>query len=171
MSDKEIPIELVATKILLARGRKVMLDKDLAGLYGVETFNLNKAVKRNIDRFPEDFMFQLNNKEYEDLRSQIVTTKELSKRRTLPYAFTEHGILMLSSVLNSKKAIQVNVQVMRVFIKMRELLTSQIELARKLAIIEKFGKENTKDIKEIWNAIRELYGFQSKDKNKKIGFD
>jgi len=112
--EQLVPIERIEAKILLIRGQKIMLDKDLAELYGVETKVLIQAVKRNIERFPEDFMFQLTKEEFEILRSQFVTSS-WGGRRYLPYAFTEHGILMLSSVLNSERAILVNIQIMRTF--------------------------------------------------------
>lgn len=117
----------IQTKIFILRGKKVMLDKDLAMLYEVETRALVQAVKRNIERFPEDFMFQLTDKEFKNLISQFVTSSWGGTRK-LPYAFTEHGILMLSSVLSSEKAVQVNIQIMRTFIKMREMLVNHQEI-------------------------------------------
>ena len=117
-----IPMEVIEGKILLIRGRKVMLDRDLAELYGVETFNLNKAAKRNIDRFPSDFMFQLTSEEADSLRFQIGMSKTTGRggRRYRPYVFTEQGVAMLSGVLNSKRAVQVNIAIMRTFVKLRE---------------------------------------------------
>ena len=155
MSDKEIPIELVATKILLVRGRKVMLDKDLAGLYEVETFNLNKAVKRNIDRFPEDFMFQLTMEEYKNLIFQNGRSN-WGGRRHLPYAFTEQGVAMLSSVLKSKRAIWVNITIMRAFVKLRELLLTHKELAEKLEELERKYQLHETDIQAIFEVIKKL---------------
>src|SRR4030066_2013089 len=121
-----IPVEMIEKKILLIRGEKVMLDADFAELYGVETSNLNKAVKRNIDRFPEDFMLQLTKEEADSLRFQIGMSKTEGRggRRYLPYAFTEQGVAMLSSVLNSKRAIHINITIMRIFIRLRNLLIS-----------------------------------------------
>jgi len=148
-----------------------MLDSDLAELYGVETKVLNQAVKRNRSRFPEDFMFQLDEEEYTILRSQIVTAKSVAKRRNLPYAFTEHGILMLSSALNNEKAIQINIEIMRIFNRMRNFLSSQTLLAEQLAKIEKQGITNTKEIEQVWGAIKELYGFKESLPQRKIGFD
>ena len=116
-----VPAEIIQRKILIIRGRKVMLDRDLAELYEVETFNLNKAVKRNIERFPEDFMFQLNDEEFKNLIFHFGISSWGGTRK-LPYAFTENGVAMLSSVLNSKRAIQVNISIMRTFTHLRELL-------------------------------------------------
>jgi hypothetical protein len=136
-----IPIEQIERSILLIRGHKVMLDRDLAYLYGVTTKVLNQAVKRHKDRFPEDFMFQLGMEEAKiwwtevrggGLRSQIVTLKRGEHIKYLPYAFTEHGILMLSSVLNSERAIKVNIEIMRAFVRLRRILASHADLDRKL---------------------------------------
>lgn len=137
MSDLIISKSLIESKILIIRNERVMLDSDLAKLYGVETKVLNQAVKRNIDRFPVDFMFRLNKEEAESSRSQLVTLKKGSNIKYLPFAFTEHGVLMLSSVLNSKKAIQINIAVMRVFILMRKLSFSYEVLDKRLSSIEK----------------------------------
>ena len=136
-SELTLPIVspgFIERRIYLIRKQKVMLDSDLAELYGVETFNLNKAVKRNIDRFPDDFMFQLSQEEAESLRFQIGMSKVSGRggRRYLPYAFTEQGVAMLSSVLNSKRAVQVNIAIMRAFVKLRELLATHKDLAQKL---------------------------------------
>src|SRR5688500_9219114 len=130
--------ETVISKIYLIRGKKVMLDRDLAELYGVLTKNLNKAVKRNLDRFPEDFMFQLSKKETDDLRFQFGTSKsEHGGARYSPYVFTEQGVAMLSSVLNSKQAIAVNIQIIRVFTRMRELLLTHKDILAKLEHLER----------------------------------
>src|SRR2546423_10080321 len=129
--------EQIERAILLIRGQKVMLDYDLAKLYGVETKILNQAVKRNIKRFPGDFMFQLDIQEVRDSRSQIVTLKRGQNIKYLPYAFTEHGILMLSSVLNSERAVQVNIEIMRAFVRLRQILASHKDLAKKLEELEK----------------------------------
>jgi hypothetical protein len=131
-----IPDEKVINKIYLIRGEKVMLDNDLAELYGVETRRLNEQVKRNIDRFPEDFMFQLTETEFENLKSQIATSS-WGGRRKLPYAFTEHGVLMLSSVLNSDLAIKVNIQIVRVYSKIRNMLATHKDLLLKFDKFEK----------------------------------
>jgi len=159
-----IAVEVIATRILELRGKKVMLDRDLAKLYGVAAKVLNQAVKRNIKRFPADFMFQLSWKETESLRSQIVTlnnTKtEVSRRgqhiKYLPYAFTEHGIAMFSSVLNSERAIQVNILIMRAFTKLREILITHKDLAAKIEALEKKYAEHDQTIKAIFDAIKQL---------------
>lgn len=136
MADQkpQIPGERIERSILLIRGHKVILDADLAKLYGVTTFNLNKAMKRNIDRFPEDFTFQLTTDEAGALRFQIGMSKPGRRggRRYLPYAFTDQGVAMLSSVLRSKRAVQVNIEIMRAFVRLRQILSSHKELARKL---------------------------------------
>ena len=123
--------------ILVLRGQRVLLDADLAKLYGVETKNLVKAVGRNRDRFPDDFMFQLSKRELADLRFQFGTSRSWGGRRHAPYAFTEHGIAMLSSVLRSERAVQANIEIMRAFVRLRRMLASNEELARKLAALEK----------------------------------
>ncbi len=132
-----VPLAMIERKIYLLRGQKVMLDSDLAELYGVETKALNRAVKRNGTRFPADFMFQLTAAEAESLRCQFGTSNDSrGGRRYLPYVFTEQGVAMLSSVLNSERAIQVNIAIMRAFVKLRELLATNQELAEKLAVLE-----------------------------------
>ncbi len=130
MSTKQglVPDEIVISKIYLIRNQKVMLDTNLAELYGVETKRLNEQVTRNIDRFPEDFMFRLNENEYQNLKSQIATSRHGGKRK-LPLVFNEHGVLMLSSVLNSKQAIHVNIQVMRIFTRIRQMLADNTEIS------------------------------------------
>ena len=163
-----IPQEYVESKILFIRDKKVMLDRDLALLYGVETKVFNQAVKRNIGRFPEDFMFQLSKDEYDSLRSQFVTSKS-GGRRYLPYAFTEHGILMLSSTLNSKKAIQVNVQIMRTFIKLREMMLSYKDLQKKIEAMEKRHAKHDEHFQLIFKTIKEMLNPPVK-KKPKIGF-
>jgi hypothetical protein len=132
------PIQLIERRIYLVRGHKVMLDSDLAELYQVETFNLNKAVSRNPDRFPEDFMFQLSAEETDSLRFQIGISKPAGRggRRYFPHAFTEHGVAMLSSVLKSKRAVQLNILIIRAFVKLREMLATNKDLARKIETIE-----------------------------------
>jgi len=163
-----IPIERVAGKILLIRGKKVILARDLAELYGVETKVLNQAVKRNAERFPEDFMFELNQKEFENLRSQFVTSSLVTHggERYLPMAFTEHGILMLSSVLKSERAILVNIQIVRTFVKLREMLSSHREITEK---IEQMEKKYDKHFKIVFDTLRQLLKEEEKPKNK-IGF-
>jgi len=147
-----IPDELIETKIFLIRGQKVMLDKDLAALYGVSTSMLNKAVSRNIDRFPPDFMFQLAPEEFSSLKFHFGTSSWGGTRK-LPRAFTEQGVAMLSSVLRSKRAIQVNVQIMRAFVKLREMISSHADLASKLEALE---KKYDSQFKVVFDAIRAL---------------
>ena len=165
-----IPVERIEKSIFLIRGHKVLLDSDLAGLYDVETKYLIQAVKRNIERFPPDFMFQLTHDEFYSLRSQIVTSKGKGGRRYLPYAFTEQGVSMLSSVLRSKRAIQVNIAIMRVFVRLRELMLSHRELAHRLAELEHHVKYHDKQIQSIFDAIHRLVSIPIKPK-KKIGFE
>jgi len=140
--------------IYVIRGEKVMLDRDLAALYGVSTKALKQAVKRNIDRFPDDFMFELNPAEFENWRSQFVTSKADRKGlRYAPMAFTEHGILMLSSVLNSERAISVNIEIMRAFVRLRQMLASNSELSRRL---DKLESKYDRQFKAVFDAIRQL---------------
>jgi len=165
-----IPQEVIERKIYLIRGHKVMLDNDLAKLYGVTTFNLNKAVKRNLDRFPDDFMFQLNSPEFKSLRFQIgISKKGRGGRRYLPYAFTEQGVAMLSTVLRSKRAIQVNIAIMRVFVRLRQMLATHKELAHKLNEFERKIERHDEEIKAIFDALRQLMTPPDKPKQR-IGF-
>lgn len=152
MSDEAITLR-VERSIYLLRGEKVMLAADLAELYGVETKALNRAVKRNLARFPRDFMFQLNATEWKNLKYQIGTSNRGGARRALPYAFTEQGVAMLSSVLRSQRAVQVNIAIMRTFVRLRSMLLSNAALARKLAEIE---KKYDAQFKVVFDAIREL---------------
>ena len=176
-----VPVERIERAILVIRGHKVMLDADLALLYEVEVKVLNQAVKRNIDRFPADFMFQLSVEEAdflrchsgtlktddtEALRSQFVTSKGRGGRRYLPYAFTEQGVAMLSSVLRSPRAVQVNIEIMRAFVRLRQMLQTNADLARKLAVLER--KYNAQ-FKAVFDAIRDLMTPPEKPK-RKIGF-
>ena len=164
-----VPEEVIERKIFMIRGHKVMLDKDLAGLYGVKTRNLNKAVTRNLDRFPEDFMFQLNKEELNNLKFHFGTSRWGGTRK-IPRVFTEHGILMLSSVLKSKRAVHVNIQIMRAFVKLRQILSMNKELAHKLAELEiKIGKHDV-DIHEIFEVIRRLTAPQPIKPKPQIGF-
>jgi hypothetical protein len=165
-----VPQQIIESKIYLLRGKKVMLDRDLATLYGVETRTLNQAVRRNINRFPEDFMFQLTTEEMENWKSQIViSNKEKMGLRKRPYAFTENGVAMLSSVLSSERAVEVNIQIMRTFTRLREMILTHKELAHKLAQLErKIGKHDD-EIKTIFNAIRQLM-VPPEPKKRKIGF-
>ena len=147
--------ETIANKIYFIRNQKVMLDRDLATLYGIETKVLNQAVKRNMSRFPEDFMFQLTEIEFQNLKSQIVTSSWGGTRK-LPYAFTEHGVLMLSSVLKSDKAIQVNIQIMRIFTKVRQMLLDTTELKIDILQIQKKLENHDKNIELVFSYLDEL---------------
>lgn len=147
--------ETIANKIYFIRNQKVMLDRDLAALYGIETKVLNQAVKRNMSRFPEDFMFQLTEIEFQNLKSQIVTSSWGGTRK-LPYAFTEHGVLMLSSVLKSDKAIQVNIQIMRIFTKVRQMLLDTTELKIDILQIQKKLENHDKNIELVFSYLDEL---------------
>ena len=136
-SSTPVPVELIESKIYLIRGQKVMLDRDLAALYRVETKVLKQAVKRNLKRFPEDFMFVLSASEFADWRSQFVTSKnDTMGLRHAPMAFTEQGLAMLSGILNSERAIEVNIQIMRAFVRLRRLLATNADLAKKLEALE-----------------------------------
>ena len=162
-----LPIEKIEKSIFIIRGQKVMLDTHLAELYGVPTKVLNQSVKRNLERFPDDFMFQLTDEETELLRSQSVTSNlQQGGRRYNPYVFTEHGVAMLSSVLKSKTAIQVNIAIIRAFIKLREMLDTHKDLARKLNELE---SRYDAQFSDVFKAIRQLMAPPIKEKNP-IGF-
>jgi hypothetical protein len=170
MRTKEIiALEMIGNKILLIRGQKVMLDKDLAMLYGVKTFNLNKAVKRNIIRFPSDFMFQLSKQEFSNLKFQFGISSWGGTRK-LPYAFTEQGVAMLSSVLRSERAAQVNIAIMRVFVKLREIISTHKELAAKLRELELKIETHDEQITAIFEVINQLLTPPETPK-RKIGFE
>lgn len=162
-----VPAQRIENSILLVRGQKVMLDQDLALLYGVETKTLNRAVKRNIDRFPPDFMFQLSPEEFKHLRRQFGTSSEWGGRRYPPYAFTEQGVAMLSGVLNSPRAVQVNIAIMRTFVRLRRILAAQADLAEKLNALE---KKYDRQFKIVFDAIRELMTPKTPPKHRQIGF-
>jgi hypothetical protein len=165
-----IPVEQIEHAILLIRGQKVMLDADLAGLYGVTVGRLNEAVKRNRDRFPADFMFQLADSEFANLKSQIaISSYGWGGRRHPPYAFTEQGVAMLSSVLKSKRAVQVNIAIMRAFVKLREMLSAHTEFRQKLAELERKLEGHDGQIRSLFDAIRQLMA-PPHPKPKKIGF-
>jgi len=169
--DTSLPVESIQDKILLLRGQKVMLDEDLAGLYGVQTKVLNQAVKRHIKRFPPDFMFQLYEEEYTEavaLRSQFVTLKKGrgQHRKYLPFAFTEQGIAMLSSVLNSDRAIEMNILIMRAFVNLRDIICSHKDLVRKLDELEtKYDAQ----FALVFDAMRQLIT-PIESKKRKIGY-
>ena len=169
---------LIESKIYLIRGQKVMLDVDLAEMYGVLTKALKQAVRRNIDRFPEDFMFELTKEDVETLlnlqiqtpsRSQFVTLNRGQNIKYLPFAFTEHGVLMLSSVLRSEQAVQVNIQIMRVYSKMKELLMLHKDILIKLEQLEKNTDKHDEQIQLIFSYIKKLIE-QPKTKTERIGF-
>ncbi len=163
--DIIVPKEVIESRIYLIRGSKVMLDRGLAELYQVETRTLNQSVKRNISRFPEDFMFQLTDKEFSNLKSQFVISS-WGGARTLPFVFTEHGVAMLSSVLRSERAVQINIQIMRAFTKLREMMKSHKELLDKVNELEKRYDYN---FQIVFEAIDQLLAVP--DKNvMKIGF-
>lgn len=165
-----VPSERIAHSILLLRGQKVLLDADLAELYGVETRVLVQAVKRNLERFPEDFMFQLDAEEAAALRSQsVISNAGRGGRRYAPYAFTEQGVAMLSSVLSSPQAIAVNIEVMRAFVRLREVLAGNKELAGKLVELERKLKGHDQAIAGILDAIRQLMAPPAPSK-RPIGF-
>jgi phage regulator Rha-like protein len=165
-----VPIEAIAGKIYLIRGHKVMLDRDLAELYGIETRTLKQAVRRNTGRFPSDFMFELTNEEEDSLRSQIVTLKGRGKHsKYLSFAFTEQGVAMLSTVLNSERAIEVNIAIMRAFVRMRELLATNKKMAAKLDELEERLTEHDENFQVVFEAIKQLLEEDEKPK-RKIGF-
>jgi hypothetical protein len=153
--EMTIPDEVIINKIYFVRGQKVMLDKDLAELYNVTTSNLNKAVKRNPKRFPEDFMFQLTEDEFKNLIFQNGTSSWGGTRK-LPFAFTEQGVAMLSGVLNSDTAIEVNVRIIRIFTKLREILLTHKDILLKVEQLEMQVIQNSEDIQMIFTALKEL---------------
>jgi hypothetical protein len=162
--------ELVSSKIYFIRDQKVLLDIDLAELYQVETGRLNEQVKRNTDRFPEDFMFQLTNQEFESLRSQFAISKKgRGGRRYAPFAFTEHGVLMLSSVLNSERAIQVNIQIMRIYAKLRGMIMAHKDVLLQLEKLENRLDKHDEGFQIVFRHLRELLNPPSEPR-RKIGF-
>jgi hypothetical protein len=172
-SELIVPAERIEKAILLIRGQKVILDRDLGALYEVATKVLNQAVRRNLQRFPEDFMFQLSKEEFEDWKSQIVTSNPAAKMglRKRPFAFTEQGVAMLSSVLNSDRAIEVNIAIMRAFVKLREILATHKDVARKLEEIERKLGEHDEHFRVVFEAIRQLMLPPSApEKKRRIGF-
>jgi hypothetical protein len=198
MSEELVPVEIIEKKIFMIRGQKVMLDRDLAELYGVKTGSLNRQVQRNIGRFPEDFMFRLTVEEYdnlmcqigtsslrpqiatlktdgieENLRCQIGTAKSEnlsnSKRRFLPFAFTQEGLAMLSSVLRSPRAVQVNIAIMRAFVKFRQMMSGNDEIIKKLNLLEKRSFKHDGDIRQLFRDIRKMT-IEKSTKIGKVGF-
>jgi hypothetical protein len=171
-SPAVVPTEIIERKIYLIRGCKVMLDSDLAELYEVPTKALNQAVRRNLDRFPADFMFQLNNEELENWRSQIVTSNLGAKMglRKPPFVFTEHGVAMLSSVLKSKHAVALNILIIRAFVRLREYLATHKDLARKLEDVERTQHEHSAHIEHIYGYIQQLIEPAPDSSKRRIGF-
>jgi len=164
-----ISIESISQKILFLHGEKVMIDSDLAKVYGVTTKRLNEQVKRNKDRFPEDFMFQLTQKEKDEVVANCDHLQRLKFSSSLPYVFSEHGAIMLASVLNSAKAIEASIYVVRAFVRLRELLATNKDLARKLLELERKYESHDKQIKAVFDAIRQLMSPPEKSKYK-VGF-
>ncbi len=164
--NRVVPVDQIESIIFLIRGQKVMLSPHLAELYDIEPRVLVQAVKRNIERFPEDFMFQLTDDEFLDLKSQIVISSWGGSRRAKPYAFTEQGVAMLSSVLRSKRAVRVNIEIMRIFVRLRRLLAAHTELAKKLSEME---EKYDDQFRVVFDAIRALMTPPEKPR-KKIGF-
>jgi hypothetical protein len=164
--------ERVAGLIYLIRGEKVMVDADLAGLYQVQTKVLIQAVKRNLHRFPTDFMFQLSTEELEQWRSQFVTSNPRAKMglRRRPYCFTEQGVAMLSSVLRSKRAVAVNIEIMRAFVRLRQMIASHAELTRKVQALERRSEYHDQQFRVVFEAIRELSSPPQPPKKHKLGF-
>jgi hypothetical protein len=169
MSTAIIPIERIAQAIFVIRGQKVMLSQDLAALYGVAVKALNQAVKRHAARFPADFVFQLTSDEFDNLKSQIVTSSWGGIRRALPYAFTEQDVAMLPSVLNSERAVKVNIAIMRAFVKLRRILETSRDLARKFSDLERRVEKHDEEIAGIIEAIRQLMAPAEKPR-REIGF-
>lgn len=166
-----VPIEIVERKIYLIRGTKVMLDSDLAELYCVKTFNLNKAVKRNTERFPSDFMFQLTEREFKNLRFQIgIPSSRHGGSRYAPYAFTEQGVAMLSAVLKSERAVQMSIIIVRAFIKLREMLATHKNLVREFEKMKKTQKNHGQHIINILNVISQLLNPPPEPPKEPIGF-
>ena len=163
--------EAIIRKIYLIRGQKVMIDRDLAELYAVETKQLKLQVRRNIDRFPDDFMFELSDEEFQEWRSQFGTSNEGDKMglRYAPYVFTEQGVAMLSTVLNSERAIKVNIQIMRIYTKMREMLLTHKDILLKLEQLERQVEQNSEDIQMIFTALKELLN-PPREPRPRIGF-
>jgi len=170
-SSETVPVPLIESRIYLIRSQKVLLDTDLAALYDVLTKNLNLAVRRNRKRFPEDFMFQLTTEEAESLRLQSATSNvRRGGRRYLPYAFTEQGIAMLSTVLRSERAIEVNIAIMRTFVRLRQLLATHEEIARRLEDLEWRQSEQGQQIQAVFETIQHLIEAPPDDGKKRFGF-
>ena len=169
MQNSMRPNETVLDKIYVIRNQKVLLDRDLAQLYGIETKRLNEAVKRNLSRFPDDFMFQLNDVEFETLKSQFATSSWGGNRKR-PFAFTEHGILMLSSVIHSELAISVNIQIMRLFTQMRQWIMEHSEIQEKIHLLEQKVENHDKNIALVFSYLDELNEVKPAENRKPIGY-
>lgn len=171
--DLMVNIENIGDYIYFIRGHKVMLDQDLAMLYRVETKAVNRVMKRNMDRFPIDFAFELNKKEWEILKYQIGTSRLWGGRRKLPFAFTEQGVAMLSGILRSPQAVSVNIEIMRTFVKLRHILSEHKNLSIKIEELQSFmlknSHNNDKEFKKVWGAIKKL--MTPSDDLRKIGFN
>ncbi len=172
MSEKKmvIPDEAIINKILLIRDKKVIIDKDIASLYGVSTKRLNEQVKRNLKRFPDDFMFQLTPEEKDEVVANCDHLKNLKYSPNLPYAFTEHGAVMLASVLNSDRAIEVNIQIVRIFTKMKEMLLTHKDILLKLEQLENKVSSHDENIQMIFEALKQLLSLPPARPRNKIGF-
>lgn len=166
-------IQNIVPPIYVVRGQRVMLDEDLAKIYSVETKVLNQAIRRNSERFPKDFMFQLSLSEFTNLKSQIVTSR-WGGRRKKPFAFTEHGAVMLASVLRSKRAVQVSIEVVKAFVRFRQLLASQEDIVKQVAEIRSFllkqSNKTDREFKKVWNTIEKLIGHTNDVPKGTIGF-
>ncbi len=174
-SESIVPLERIEGMIYFLRNKKVMLDEDLAKLYGVKTKRLNEQLRRNKDRFPEDFVFQLTDEEWNTLKSQFATSSsDWGGRRKLPMAFTEHGVAMAANLLKSKRAIKVSVEIVRAFIRMRQVLASHKEISKGLAELKSFllkhSNQTNREFKRVWDVIEKLAKPMDKER-KKIGFD
>lgn len=167
--DELLPEEAIAAQIQWIRGQKMMLDADLARLYGVPTKELNLKVKRHLERFPADFMFQLTDDEWSGLRFQFETSKGRGGRRYPPYAFTEHGVLMLSSVLNSERAIAVNIRIMRVFVRMNRLLQKDLELQLRMEGMEDRQDRAEEELGSLFEAVKQLMEAPAEER-RRLGF-
>jgi len=175
-SKSIIPLERIESVIYVIRGQKIILDQDLAALYGAETKQLNRAVSRNKERFPEAFAFQLTNEEWNSLRCQIGTSNAgRGGRRYLPFVFTEHGVVMAANILKSKRAIWVSIEIARAFIRMRQIMTSHREMGKELVELKSFllkhSNQTNREFKRIWNAIEKLAEPHNGKEQRKIGFD
>ncbi len=182
MDEPMLPLETITQRIVVLRGQKILLDEDLAALYGVPTGRFNEQVKRNLARFPTDFMFQITDEEFVVLRSQFATSRSWGGRRYMPFAFTEHGAIMAAMVLNSPRATEISVYVVRAFIQLRQLLASHQELAKRLDELENkteilsvqhdnFAQNTRVQLKQVFEAIRELRAMPEENSRKRpIGF-